>query len=280
MHRTADPDMLASILLLTSVFQFLYFLLKHNFVAFALFLRVEASCSLSRDSRMRRPSVEASGSANAALERMGYQSELPRNLSMLSVLGLYVDIFFSLFKGDRFLNLTPTGFPQVFRHHGGALWAQHDTLHHADGRTIRDGALGLGARDADLDGHRGLARRDLRRLPDGGRRVLLERDAVDTRVRAGHVIHRRLVDAGGQLDGDAEHQLLGRAADPQRHLAVERGLCSQCVADHPDVLGRHARVCAGQRVWVPLSRPDQQGVHLLDRDERRGDSGHAACHGR
>jgi amino acid transporter len=57
---------------------------------------------------MRRPSVEASASANAALERMGYKSELPRNLSMLSVLGLYVDIFFSLFKRGLILNLTPT----------------------------------------------------------------------------------------------------------------------------------------------------------------------------
>lgn len=28
--------------------------------------------------------------ADEALARMGYQSELPRNLSMLSVLGLYV----------------------------------------------------------------------------------------------------------------------------------------------------------------------------------------------
>lgn len=37
---------------------------------------------------MRRPSVEASVNADAALEKMGYKSELPRNLSMLSVLGL------------------------------------------------------------------------------------------------------------------------------------------------------------------------------------------------
>ena len=29
-------------------------------------------------------------SADEALARMGYQSELPRNLSMLSILGLYV----------------------------------------------------------------------------------------------------------------------------------------------------------------------------------------------
>lgn len=30
------------------------------------------------------------GGADEALAQMGYQSELPRNLSMLSVLGLYV----------------------------------------------------------------------------------------------------------------------------------------------------------------------------------------------
>lgn len=34
--------------------------------------------------------VEMSSSADAALERMGYKSELPRHLGMLSVLGLYV----------------------------------------------------------------------------------------------------------------------------------------------------------------------------------------------
>lgn len=34
----------------------------------------------------RRTSVDAA--ADAALARMGYKSELPRNLSMLSILGL------------------------------------------------------------------------------------------------------------------------------------------------------------------------------------------------
>ena len=36
---------------------------------------------------MRQSSIDAN--ANEALARMGYKSELPRNLSMLSVLGLY-----------------------------------------------------------------------------------------------------------------------------------------------------------------------------------------------
>lgn len=31
-------------------------------------------------------------SADEALARMGYKSELPRNLSMLSILGLYVPV--------------------------------------------------------------------------------------------------------------------------------------------------------------------------------------------
>jgi hypothetical protein len=48
---------------------------------------------------MRRPSVvsvrsarhgSVDAQADAALANMGYASELPRNLSMLSVLGLYV----------------------------------------------------------------------------------------------------------------------------------------------------------------------------------------------
>lgn len=37
---------------------------------------------------MRQGSADAN--ADAALARMGYKSELPRNLSMLSILGLYV----------------------------------------------------------------------------------------------------------------------------------------------------------------------------------------------
>lgn len=36
-------------------------------------------------------------SADEALARMGYQSELPRNLSMLSILGLYVSFYCFLF---------------------------------------------------------------------------------------------------------------------------------------------------------------------------------------
>lgn len=37
--------------------------------------------------------VNAKYNADEALARMGYQSELPRNLSMLSVLGLYVLVY-------------------------------------------------------------------------------------------------------------------------------------------------------------------------------------------
>lgn len=40
------------------------------------------------------------GSAEAALAKMGYKSELPRNLSMLSILGLYV-VAFVVLVGDR-----------------------------------------------------------------------------------------------------------------------------------------------------------------------------------
>jgi hypothetical protein len=36
--------------------------------------------------------VSADTSAEAALAKMGYESELPRNLGMMSVLGLYVSI--------------------------------------------------------------------------------------------------------------------------------------------------------------------------------------------
>lgn len=37
---------------------------------------------------------DSSASADAALEKMGYKSELPRNLGMMSVLGLYELTYF------------------------------------------------------------------------------------------------------------------------------------------------------------------------------------------
>ena len=39
--------------------------------------------------------------ADEALARMGYQSELPRNLSMLSVLGLYVMVSLLVKRRER-----------------------------------------------------------------------------------------------------------------------------------------------------------------------------------
>lgn len=41
------------------------------------------------------------GSAEAALAKMGYKSELPRNLSMLSILGLYVIFLSYLLQTSR-----------------------------------------------------------------------------------------------------------------------------------------------------------------------------------
>lgn len=44
--------------------------------------------SVSHDDATTRAN-DSSASADAALEKMGYKSELPRNLGMMSVLGLY-----------------------------------------------------------------------------------------------------------------------------------------------------------------------------------------------
>lgn len=55
------------------------------------------SMSISQTGAGRKASVASASkdaSADAALAKMGYASELPRNLSMLSVLGLYVLNFF------------------------------------------------------------------------------------------------------------------------------------------------------------------------------------------
>lgn len=49
-------------------------------------------CSVSQDDATTRAN-DSSASADAALEKMGYKSELPRNLGMMSVLGLYELIF-------------------------------------------------------------------------------------------------------------------------------------------------------------------------------------------
>ncbi|KAL1969340.1 hypothetical protein VTN77DRAFT_9532 [Rasamsonia byssochlamydoides] len=59
---------------------------------------------------MRRPSVDAHASVNAdaALEKMGYKSELPRNLSMLSVLGLSFAIMAAPFGLSTTLYITLT----------------------------------------------------------------------------------------------------------------------------------------------------------------------------
>lgn len=66
--------------------------------------------------------------------------------------------------------------------------------------------MGLGARLAHLAGHCRLAGRNLRRLPDRRRRVLLVRHAVDARMGAHYLVGDGLADARWQLDRYAEHQ--------------------------------------------------------------------------
>lgn len=44
---------------------------------------------MRKDSEARRASGD--GTAEAALAKMGYKSELPRNLSIISVLGMYAE---------------------------------------------------------------------------------------------------------------------------------------------------------------------------------------------
>lgn len=74
-----------------------------------------------------------------------------------------------------------------------------------------------------------------------------------------------MVDTRRKLDRHAQYHLLDRPADPECDLAVERGLCRQCVADHPDVLGGGARLCNGQHLLLQVLGFDQQSVYLLDR---------------
>lgn len=78
---------------------------------------------------------------------------------------------------------------QFLCHHGRALRSQHHHVHHPDRRSIRHHNLGLGPRHLDLDRDRRLAGRNLRRLPDRRRRVLLERHAVDQGMGPDDVLH-------------------------------------------------------------------------------------------
>lgn len=90
-------------------------------------------------------------------------------------------------------------------------------------------------------------------LSDRRWRLLLVRHAEYQGMGSYGIIRRRLVDLDRQLDRDLEYQLLGRAIDFVRYLAVERGFRPQCLADGPHVLGRHVDLRERQCLWLEIS---------------------------
>ena len=75
-------------------------------------------------SMRRKSSVDAT--ADAALAKMGYKSELPRNLSMMSILGLYVIICTS----PRGIDAANVEHRQLLRYHGRLVRPQPHPLHY------------------------------------------------------------------------------------------------------------------------------------------------------
>lgn len=51
-----------------------------------------------------------------------------------------------------------------------------------------------------------------------------------------YILDHRMANASWELDGYNQHQLLGSAIDIKRHIVVERGLGTECMADNFDVL--------------------------------------------
>ena len=85
---------------------------------------------------------------------------------------------------------------------------------------------------------------------------------------ADDILCRRLADADWELDGDAEHQLLRGPVNPVSHLAVERRLRAQCLADGANVLGGHADLRPCQCFRLQVSESYQYNLHLLDWSQR------------
>ena len=189
----------------------------------------------------RRRQSAASLAANTELAKLGYTSELPRNLSMFSVLGLSFAIMAVPFGLSTTLALSlPNGGPAT------VLWgwvlvslislciaaslaeicAVYPTV---SSRLYRGAVVGREMTDE---------------VGTGWRRVLLVCHARDQAVRAAHVVGYGLVNPGGQLDCDTQHKFLRRRAHPVCYHAVARRLGAYPLADDPRLLGRHARLPA------------------------------------
>ncbi len=98
--------------------------------------------------------------------------------------------------------MTDPAFVQLICHYSNPFRVGRHFLRQLDQWSIGDSHLGLGLRFSHLARHCCLFGRDLRRLPDRRRGVLLECHALHQEVGAFDILGHWLADAGRQLDGD------------------------------------------------------------------------------
>ncbi len=235
-------------------------------------------------SNVRRLSAAAGGkrkgsidhAADADLANMGYESKLPRTLSMLSILGLSFAIMAVPYGYSTTMLISLTNGQAVTLLWG---WVLVSLI-----------SLCIAASLAEIcavyptAGGKALLNIVLSEISANifalYRCLLLVRPAIEQRMGTARKLGRRLAKPHRQLDGHFEHQLRRRTADPQRYLALGRSLRCQCVADGAHVLGCHACLLPGECFRCAIPGLNQQDVHLLDWGECAHHLCYAVCHGR
>lgn len=99
-----------------------------------------------------------------------------------------------------------------------------------------------------LTRHRRFPRRNLLRLPDLRRSLLLVTPALETPLRSHRKLDYRLARVGRQLDRHALHQLFVRSPHLKRHQPMERGLCRDGLANGFMLLGSDASLYSYQHL--------------------------------
>ena len=123
----------------------------------------------------RRHGSVVDEAADADLAKMGYRSDLPRSLSMLSVLGMSFAIMAGMLEG---LLRGRDGEYSFNWSSGSAVRVVDNAVHHLDRRAECHDHLGLGLRLAHLAQYCCVFGGDLRRLSHCWRRILLVGDDV------------------------------------------------------------------------------------------------------
>jgi hypothetical protein len=219
-----------------------------------------------------RPEGQQDQAADSQLARMGYEAELPRHLSFMSIFGLYVLV-------------SPTGEDptnwriQILRHHCRALRREHYVCLSSHQRNLRHYHLGLGTHDPDLPLHRGFAGGDMRMLSNVGGYLLLVCHSVQGEVRRHYLMGNRLAALDRKLDVYVRHNVWGCSVDWFRCHALPSRSYSSGMGNRPYLLGHHCRLLFGQPLRGQTSESDQHDVCVLDRGNRPYHHDRSPCHG-